>query len=302
VTRGLPAGFPPDEKCCSLYEGIKYQEYWKGPGQSRQDALERYIISDMLPVSGRRVIDLGCGYGRLTPCYVDRFDQVVLCDGSLSLLREAQAAVPTRVVLVAADIARLPFRSASFDCVLAIRVFQHVRDLQGVLDEVRRITAVGGRLVFSYHNKRNANRILRHVTARGDANPFSRKPAEIRPTLISRHPRTVDDHVRNAGFSLPQYQGSAVIDSLAGIIDKLGRHRPAGARWASFMGRFRLAPWLIGTSVARGGEGFRTADAFDDLFQCPLCGGDVGRSDLSLECSACHRQYPVADGIVDFRL
>ena len=107
--RRCPTRFPPAETGYSLYEDVAYQEYWKNP-LSRQDALEQYIISRMLPASGRRIIDLGCGYGRLAPCYVDRFDQVVLCDGSLSLLRDARAALGNRAFFVAADIARLPFR------------------------------------------------------------------------------------------------------------------------------------------------------------------------------------------------
>lgn len=301
MAKALPDEFPPADKSYSLYEGIDYQGFWEDPDRSRQDALEQHIISDMLPVSGRRILDLGCGYGRLAPLYLDRFDQVVLCDGSLSLLRDAHAVLGGRAVLVAADIARLPFRPTSYDCVLTIRVLQHVRNLQGTLDEVRRVMARDGRLVFSYHNKRNAKRILRDLAARGDANPFSLQPTELEPTLISRHPNVVDVLIENAGFSTPAYRGAVVVNSLASITDRFGRRTPAGSRWAPFMGRLRLAPWLIGRSFAQGGDDPQEGDSTDDLFQCPICRANLDQSNGGFECSACHRFYPIDDGVVDFR-
>jgi hypothetical protein len=158
-----------------------------------------------------------------------------------------------------------------------------------------------GMLVFSYHNKRNAKRMLRHFAAHGDANPFSLEPTEPMPTLISRHPRVVDALVQNAGFSAPEYQGAAIVHALADIAEKFGRREPAGSGWAPFMGRFRLAPWLIGRSFAQGGEPIAAHGWIDDLFQCPLCGGDLARSDGGFACSACLREYPVDDGIYDFR-
>jgi len=301
MVKALPDRFPPAEKSYALYENIEYQEFWEEPGLSRQDALERHIISGLLPVSGRRIIDLGGGYGRLAPCYINRFDQAVLCDGSLSLLRDAREALGSRALLVAADIAQLPFRTASFDCVLTIRVLQHMSDLQGTLKEVRRIIAAGGRLVFSYHNKRNANRVIRHSADRGNSSPYSLEPVEVWPTLISRHPDQVGTFLREARFSDPEYRGTVVVDSLANITDRFGRRTPAGARWAPFMGRFRLAPWLIGKSVAQGGDDLEAGDSIDDLFECPVCRGGLTRSGRGFECAACRRDYPIEDGIVDFR-
>jgi ubiquinone/menaquinone biosynthesis C-methylase UbiE len=300
--KGLPDKFPPSEKSYSLYEGVRYQEHWEDRSHARQDALEQYIISGLLPASGRRIIDLGCGYGRLAPTYLDRFDQAVLYDGSLSLLRDARDTLGDRALLVAGDVGRLPFKAASFDCVLTIRVLQHVHDLAGTLEEMRRITAGNGTVVFSYHNKRNARRILRYFDTRKRGNPFSLESAEIDPTLISHHPRRIEAIMHAAGFSAPEYRGTVVVDSLASITERFEPRVPAGARWAPFMGRFWLAPWLIGRSYATADADPEPAGRTDDLFQCPSCQGDVVRQGPGFECPACHRTYPVEDGIYDFRL
>lgn len=300
--KGLPVRFPPSGKDYSLYEGIRYQEHWEDPAEIRQDALERYIISDMLPASGRRIIDLGAGYGRLAPVYLERFDQAVLYDGSMSLLRDARDDLGTRALLVAGDLSRLPFKAASFDCVLTIRVLQHVRDLPGAFGEMRRVVEGNGSVVFSYHNKRNARRVIRYFDTRKSGNPFSLESAEIGPTLISHHPRRVDALMREAGFTTPEYKGTVVVGPLANITDRLGHQAPAGARWASLMGRLRLAPWLIGRSFAEGSADAREVDSTDDLFECPNCHADLRSLDQAYECPGCHRRYPIDDGIVDFRL
>jgi SAM-dependent methyltransferase len=300
LNKPLPDGFPPAEKSFSLYEGIDYRRFWNDTQLGRQDTLEKYIISEMLPVSGRRILDLGGGYGRLAPCYVDRFTESVLCDGSLSLLREARDTLGGRVVLVAADVARLPFREAAFDSVLTIRVLQHVHDLERVVVEMRRVMGTGGHLVFSYHNKRNAKRIATHFMARGDANPFSAGAIEPFPTLISRHPKVVDALIDRAEFSPPEYQGTALVHPLESLGLRLQHHPPAGARWAPVLGRLRLAPWLIGKSIALGGSALESG-TIGEIFQCPVCRGDLRGTEESFECLACHRAYPVENGIYDFR-
>ena len=302
VTSGLPDSFPPPEKGYSLYDGIDYQDYWQSPARIRQDALERLLISELLPVSGHRIIDVGCGFGRLTPLYVDRFEHAVLYDGSMSLLRQAHDALGDRVTLVAGDILRMPFKPSSFDCLLTIRVLSHMRDLASALSGMERIVANDGALVFSYHNKRNARRILRFPLVRGPGNPFSSESAEIQPTLISHHPSRFETLLLEAGFSPPEYRGAVVVNALASVGDRLGRRAPAGAGWARLTGRYRLAPWLVGRSRAERGGALRPSESIDELLQCPACSGDLSRSDDGYECAACHRHYPVDDGILDFRI
>jgi len=302
MPKKLPDTFLPPGRRQSLYEEIDYKEYWNDPGQTRQDRLERHIISSLLPVSGHRIIDLGCGYGRLAPCYLDRFRQVVLFDGSISLLRQADEALRGRALLVAGDIGHLPFRRASFDHVLIIRVLQHVHDLPQAFGELRRITSREGQLLFSYHNKRNVHRIFHWLISRRIANPFSLESKEVSATLLSHHPALILKLIREAGFTAPSYRGAVVLNSLATITEKFNGRRPAGARWAAFTGRFKLAPWLIGRASAEGGEALQPGDSVEDLFQCPACWGTLIRMVQAFECSACHRGFPIRDGIVDFRI
>lgn len=299
--KGIPRQFPAPERSYALYEGIDYQEHWEGPHQARQDALERHLLSGLLPASGRRIVDLGCGYGRLAPIYLDRFEVSVLYDGSLSLLQEAQRIHGDRVTLVAGDLSRLPFRDATFDCVMSIRVLQHVRDLPAVLGPVRRVSAPGSAFVFSYYNKRNALRVLRYPQTRTRGNPFTTESAEISPTMIAHHPRRFEDLLVDAGFSSPTYRGAVVVDSLARLGERFGRRSPAGTTTARATGNLRLAPWLIGRSHAAGAPTSDDAGGHSSLFACPQCRSDLDQSDAGFHCPACQRTFPIVNGIFDFR-
>ncbi len=87
--------------------------------------------------------------------------------------------------------------------------------------------------------------------------------------------------MRDAGFSPPEYQGTALVHAVGRATDKLGRSGAGGREvgWARFMGRFKLAPWLIGRSLAEGGNDLQPRRLDRRLFQCPACGGDVADPD-----------------------
>ena len=101
-----PVGLPKRLRrigSCELYEGIEYKEFWQGKSRIKLDETERALISNLLPIRGRCIIDIGCGYGRLADCYMDRFEQSVLVDGSLTLLKQAVETTDGKAIYVAAD-------------------------------------------------------------------------------------------------------------------------------------------------------------------------------------------------------
>lgn len=300
----VPAGLPTSlasGKGYALYEDVDYREYWADPHLARQDSLEHALIAQMLPATGRRIVDVGGGYGRLSSCYVGRFDTSVVLDGSMSLLEKARRIVDPRVVLVAGDVLQLPFRPAAFDAVLNIRVLQHLPEVEHAVAELGRITAGGGQLVFSYHNKRNARRVAIYLAGKPIPSPFSLESAEVSPALISRHPAYMESLLAEHGFGAPEYRGAASIEGLEALAERLGARQPLGMRMAGFLGRHRLAPWLIGRSTATGGGPLIDAESVSDIFECPACHGSLHRTPDGFTCTACETHYPITNGIADFR-
>ncbi len=101
---------------------------------------------DMGLLEGRPLLDLGTGDGQTLAALVEPRGLVVGADRSSEALRAARG---KGFALMAADATALPFRSGTFDTVLAGDLFHHLDDaaLRAVVGEVRRVLRGGGRLV-----------------------------------------------------------------------------------------------------------------------------------------------------------
>lgn len=97
-----------------------------------------------------RVIDLGCGDGRISLQFLPASCGVTLVDTSPAMLERALKAVPDlhrdRVRIVETSIADLE-DTAQYDLVLAIGVLAHVSDLPGTLAKVAALVAPNGRAI-----------------------------------------------------------------------------------------------------------------------------------------------------------
>lgn len=113
------------------------------------------IIDAMGGLSGRRLLDVGCGNGAQTLRVLDRFDEVVGLDVVATHLQVLERNLPPgaqcRTVLY--DGGSMPFPDASFDAVLSIETLEHVDDESQTLREIHRVLEPGGLLVLSVPNK-----------------------------------------------------------------------------------------------------------------------------------------------------
>jgi SAM-dependent methyltransferase len=104
--------------------------------------------------SRHRVLDFGCGPGRISRWLAARVATVHAVDGSLDMVRRARREVGAEVrnvLFCPYDGVYLPLRPASFDRLTAIWVLQHVVDetsLSEVLGELARVLRPAGRALF----------------------------------------------------------------------------------------------------------------------------------------------------------
>jgi SAM-dependent methyltransferase len=108
----------------------------------------------------RDALDLGCGDGRLTAHL--RAPSLTGADTSVvALARAARRVHGARLVRVEPD-EPLPFDDNAFDLVLCAETLEHVRDVQLLLSEARRVLRPGGMLAVTTpaHSRWSALRLL----------------------------------------------------------------------------------------------------------------------------------------------
>lgn len=105
---------------------------------------------------GARLLDVGCGVGRLHRHLKGRFAAVEACDVSAESLSRAAAENPW-VGYRANEGARLPYPDGAFDLVTTSCVIHHVppADWLAFAREMRRVTRPGGVAVVIEHNPWN---------------------------------------------------------------------------------------------------------------------------------------------------
>ena len=97
---------------------------------------------------GRRVLDVGCGTGRLVAALAERYGAKVWgVDPSPGMLDVARSRVPRGVGLKPGRAEELPFTDGWFERVTMMLVYHHV-DAPRALTEIRRVLGADGRLAM----------------------------------------------------------------------------------------------------------------------------------------------------------
>lgn len=205
------------------------------------------MISLVGDVTGRRVLDVGCGPGALSEWLADHGASVIGIDVSPEMIRIASTRLDNRARFIVADatepLSFLP--SASVDLVVASLVLHYVCDWVGVLAEWNRVLAPGGAAVFSTHHPTMDWQLdtpddyfaVKQVTDSWtlDANEF--------PVTFWRRPLTaMTEAIAAAGFfieALVEPQPVASLRERDPATDAVLRRRP----WFLF---FRLRPRISG--------------------------------------------------------
>ncbi len=104
-------------------------------------------------VSGRRILDAGCGSGPLSAAIRAKGAVVTGFDASAAMVDLARQRLGEDADLHVADLgAPLPFADAEFDDVVASLVLHYLEDWAGPLAELRRVLKPGGRLILSVNH------------------------------------------------------------------------------------------------------------------------------------------------------
>jgi SAM-dependent methyltransferase len=299
----------------SDYGSYDYRELWKD--RRAVSAVESELLRGMMAGQDlRRVVELGTGFGRLSPMIAGAAEEYVGVDFDPGHLRQAGGAArrarpgrsPPRLVL--ANLYHLPFQSASFTAEFLIRVFHHLSRPVEVLTGLRGRLAEGGRVFLTYNPRPSlgtlTNDVWRAIT-RPPGEPFisltfSRRAPVVLPA--SPFPTFVDTV---AAFRGEAVESGLVIEDERGYgLEEYTRRLPEGLFVA--LGSAVRPSSLHSTRLARlrVREGARQPlRPIETIFACPRCGVQLEGIDLErpspVGCSGCAWSSAVTEGLNDLR-
>jgi ubiquinone/menaquinone biosynthesis C-methylase UbiE len=124
-----------------------YDAWYETPLGRTVEALEKELFFRLMrPVSGARVLDAGCGTGRLTAELARKGFMVTGVDISPAMLKKARdrTRLLRNVTLLHADVEKLPFPDAAFDLVVAFTVLEFTTNPGAAVRELWRVVKPGG--------------------------------------------------------------------------------------------------------------------------------------------------------------
>lgn len=179
IIDGIPILYPNDkysketharhwdmEKNAASY-AKKYNSYLKKEGNawgrythvSEIEAVKK--LTEGVDLTGKTILDLGCGNGRLLSLYPEAGLKIGL-DTSLMLLQAAKKREPD-FLFVCAQMEDLPFRDCVADFSVSVRVFQHIRVPKEAFSEMVRATKPSGQVALEIYNKFNLKELYKRL-------------------------------------------------------------------------------------------------------------------------------------------
>lgn len=292
------------------YEGSNYrQAFWEGQGREYEDLVERVVLKQVMPPSGRRIAEIGAGFGRLADLYTG-YEQIILFDYSRTLLADAVSrwGNDPRFVFVAGNVYELPLASGTLDTLVMLRVMHHLADIPAALTQLERVLHRQSLAVMEYANKRNIKSIGRWALRQQNWSPFEPQPVEFVKLNYDFHPQWMETQFTQAGlnverrFALSHFR----LPLLKRLIsaEKLVKIEQS---FVEVAGRFPLAPSALVTARSSHVRAAHSTGVDKKsvamLFRCPKCGAEAFTEIAAdqLQCTACQHVYKQHNQIWDFK-
>jgi SAM-dependent methyltransferase len=185
------------------YRHLDFSIMWRDRGRVTEVEVE-LLRRGLASARKGRALEIGVGGGRLTPLLTELFDEYVGLDATGDYLKELRRAPHAPTNLFVGDVQALPFLPGEFDAVAMVRVYNFLPDPARAIEELYRVLAPGGMLVFSYFA------VPSLVTLQDDVKVALHRPLpdRWRPRTFRRleieHPRRarVDRLLTAAGFRI----------------------------------------------------------------------------------------------------
>jgi ubiquinone/menaquinone biosynthesis C-methylase UbiE len=160
-----------------LYAGL-YDKTLEFLDSFERNELKRMIYS----AKGKKVLDVGCGTGRLFPEFQKMNFDITGIDVSQKMIDIAKNRCHKAKLLVG-DVENLPFKDDSFDVVVASFVVVHLKYLEKAFSEIYRVLKNGGVFIITNINQKKAPKLKMSTTQEIVIKSFYHMPKEVIKSL-----------------------------------------------------------------------------------------------------------------------
>ena len=176
------------------------------------EQFEERVAMDLLPPAVHRVLDLGCGPGRLAASLSRRATHVLGVDLSPAMIVLARAqAHPGNVHYCVMDATRTALESERFDAVISLGMFEYLSDPAPFLREMLRILKPGGVTVFTCYSQPPRALGAPRAAARWLKSLVWRRPQTANHgrayDRVRHEPARMVERLRSAGFVGVDFRG-----------------------------------------------------------------------------------------------
>jgi ubiquinone/menaquinone biosynthesis C-methylase UbiE len=199
----------------SHYDHYDYPAYWVN--RQYEHKCEEIAINHFLAKceSIKNVLDIGCGYGRLSKTYLHRAKKIYLSDPSSKLLSLARKNLKrykkTTFVHSTLENLKNQIPNLKFDLVLFVRVMHHIEDPQTALKKIDRFINHKGYLILEIPNKRHIKALICQFLKGNFTYSLDIFPKDIRCTknirnksipFINYHPDIIQKNIKDLGYKI----------------------------------------------------------------------------------------------------
>jgi trans-aconitate 2-methyltransferase len=166
------------------------------------EAMGRDVL-DRLELRGdERVLDAGCGTGRVTAALVERLPrgQVVAVDGSPAMVEQARERLGDRADVFVADLLELEV-DPPVDAILSTATFHWIKDHDRLFARLHAALKPGGRLVAQCGGEGNVARHAQAMVAAASQPEFGQHFGAANALWNFAGPEETESRLRAAGFS-----------------------------------------------------------------------------------------------------
>ncbi len=196
----------------AAYDTYDYPAYWQGREYEHESeiiAIKAFLKK--IPKI-KKILEIGSGFGRLTPFYEYRASKIILADPSSKLLKVAREKMTGKKIrFVHSKIENLKdqLRGNCVDLIVIVRVLHHIENLDEALPIIQNLLKKNGYLILEFANKKHLKATVCEFLKGNLTFPLEifpldkRSPKSVKKKtlpFVNYHPDQIVEKLESRGF------------------------------------------------------------------------------------------------------